>query len=94
VRDDLKHIGDWLNARPDRPLFFIIGTHCDLDSEFASLTADKSGDYLDKFRKLPIVMELVARGGGAQKAKVVLGSMKTIHDTEALVYQLFMQVKL
>ncbi len=36
--------------------------------------------------------ELVARGGGGQDVKVVLGSMKTLQDTEALVYQIFMQV--
>lgn len=92
VRDDLRHIGGWLEARTPRPLFFIVGTHCDLDTEFAGLSADKIGDYVDKFRKLPIVSELVARGGGAGQAKVVLGSMKSVEDTEALVYQIFMQV--
>jgi len=92
VRDDLRHIGGWLEARAPRPRFFIIGTHCDFDSEFVGLSADKIGDYVDKFRKLPIVSELVARGGGAQQAKVVLGSMKSVQDTEALVYQIFMQV--
>lgn len=92
VRDDLRHIGGWLDARTSRPRFFIIGTHCDLDSGFAALSQDRIGDYVDKFRKLPIVGELVARGGGGQVAKVVIGSMKTIPDTEALVYQLFMQV--
>lgn len=92
VRDDLKHIGGWLEARTPRPRFFIIGTHCDFDAEFNSMSAGKIGDYVDKFRRLPIVTELVARGGGAQQAKVVLGSMKTVQDTEALVYQVFMQV--
>lgn len=92
VRDDLKHIGGWLEARNPRPRFFIIGTHCDFDAEFYSMSADKIGDYVDNFRRLPIVTELVARAGGGQQAKVVLGSMKTIHDTEALVYQVFMQV--
>jgi hypothetical protein len=93
VSDDLHHIGSWLDARrSSRPQFFIIGTHCDLDREFRTLTADKVGDYVDKFRKLPIICELVARGGGAHQAKVVLGSMATLHDTELLVYQVFMQV--
>jgi hypothetical protein len=92
VRDDLRHIGSWLEARSSRPSFFIIGTHCDLDSEFAGLSADTIGDYVDKFRRLLVVTELVARAGGAHQAKVVLGSMKTIQDTEALVYQIFMQV--
>lgn len=92
VRDDLKHLGGWLETRPTRPLFFIIGTHCDFDAEFCSTSADKIGDYVDNFRRLPIVTELVTRAGGGQQAKVVLGSMKTTQDTEALVYQVFMQV--
>ncbi|WP_448481932.1 hypothetical protein [Pseudoxanthomonas mexicana] len=92
VRDDLRHIGGWLDARQQRPKFFVIGTHCDFDAEFVSLSADRIGDYVDRFRRLPIVSELVGRGGGAQQAKVVLGSLKTVADTEALVYQIFMQV--
>ena len=93
ARDDLKHISDWLKARAPRPDFFIIGTHCDFDLEFAKLSDNKIGDYVDKFRKLSIMTELVARGGGTQQTKVVLGSMKTLQGTEALVYQIFMQVK-
>lgn len=95
VRDDLRHIEGWLKereGRASRPRFFIIGTHCDFDSEFLGLSFDKIGDYIDKFRKLPIVSELVARGGGTQQAKVVLGSMKSVQDTEALVHQIFKQV--
>lgn len=90
--EDLAHIGTWLESRKSRPLFFIIGTHCDLDVEFCSLTDDRIGDYVDRFRRLPIVMDLVAHGGGSQQAKVVLGSMKTVRDTEALVYEIFRQV--
>lgn len=92
VREDLRHISGWLIARNPRPRFIIIGTHCDLDTEFHSLSPDKIGDYVDKFRRLPVVGELVARAGGAQQVKVALGSMKTVHGTEALVYQVFMQV--
>lgn len=92
VRDDLRHIGGWLEARSPRPRFFIIGTHCDFDSEFATF-ADRMGDYVDKFRTLPIVSELVAHGGGSKETKVILGSMKSEQDTEALVYQIFLQVK-
>jgi energy-coupling factor transporter ATP-binding protein EcfA2 len=92
VRDDLRHISGWLETCKSRPRFFIIGTHCDFDSEFTTLSADRLGDYVDKFRKLPIVAELVARAGGAQQTKVVLGSMKSLQDTEMLVYQIFIQV--
>ncbi|MDD2273245.1 MAG: GTPase domain-containing protein [Desulfuromonadaceae bacterium] len=96
VREDLRHIGGWLKGLKDksaaRPRFFIIGTHCDLDNEFAAF-ADRLGDYADKFQTLPIVSELVAHGGGSKETKVILGSMKTVQDTEALVYKIFMQVK-
>lgn len=92
VRDDMRHIGGWLETRRSRPHFFIIGTHCDFDSEFLSTSPENIGDYVDKFRRLPVVTEIVARGGGAQQAKVVLGSMKTVQTTEALVYKIFMQV--
>lgn len=92
VRDDLRHIAGWLEERKPRPTFFIIGTHCDLDQEFSTISAEKFGEYVDKFRRLPIVSELVAHGGGTQQVKVVLGSMKTVQDTEKLIYQIFMQV--
>lgn len=92
VRDDLRHIGEWLGQRPQRPPFFIVGTHCDKDPDFIGLTADKFGDYVDRFRHLQIVSELVRCAGGTRQARVVLGSMKTTRDTEALVYQIFVQV--
>lgn len=92
VRDDLHHIGEWLKQRDPRPRLFIIGTHCDLDAGFKNVSPEEIGNYVDQFRKLPIVGELVARAGGAQEAKVVLGSMKTTEDTEALVHEVFMQI--
>ena len=92
VRNDLRHIGGWLEQRSPRPFFFIIGTHCDLDPEFCSLSPKTEGNYVDKFRRLPLVSELVARAGGAQQVKLVLGSMRTIKDTEALVFKVFTQV--
>lgn len=90
VLADIKQIAGWRKNNP--PRLFIIGTHCDLDSEFATLDPNKKGDYKDKFRRLPIVNELELRAGGAQQPIVVLGSMKTDQDTEALVYEIFKQV--
>lgn len=92
VRDDLRHIGGWLETSKTRPPFFIIGTHCDLDPNFSKISLESMGDYLDNFRKLPIVSEIVIRGGGAVQTKVFLGSFKTVQETEALVFQIFNQV--
>jgi hypothetical protein len=92
VREDLKHIHSWRKEATSPPRLFIIGTHCDLDPKFAGQSAPDFGNYVDKFQNLDTVMELVAQGGGTQQVKIVLGSMKSVETTEALVYQTFMQV--
>lgn len=92
IRDDIKHIGEWLASAKQRPEFFIIGTHCDLDDGFSSLKEDQIGDYVDTFSKLPLMREIFLRVGGAAQMKVALGSMKTIEHTEALVYNIFAQM--
>ena len=94
VRDDVKHIGEWLDARSPRPQLFVIGTHCDLDEEYQSLSDHSVGNYLDNFRKLPIMTEVVLRGGGANDVKVSLGSLKTKEETEKLVIKIFNQARL
>lgn len=94
VRGDMKQIGMWLEEKEPSPLFFIIGTHCDLtDPDLTTLKEDKRGDYIDKVRALPIIQDVVQRGGGARRAKVVLGSMKSYQETQALVYEIFHQVQ-
>lgn len=92
VRNDLRHIGAWLEEKKDRrPKFFIIGTHCDLDPKFIDPSDNKHGNYHDSFVQLPIVTELLARSGGTQQTKVVLGSMETLARTEALAFKIFEQ---
>lgn len=92
VRKDVQHISEWLDEREkqsSRPDFFIIGTHCDLDPEFRSASPETRGNYFDKFLRLQIVDELITLSGGARQANVVLGSMKTLEDTQELVWQIF-----
>jgi hypothetical protein len=83
VRSDLRHIGGWIDARPRHPCFLIVGTHCDLDSNF---DPDRLAAYVDAFRRLLVVKELISLAGGETSAKVVLGSLKTEESTEILVY--------
>jgi GTPase SAR1 family protein len=95
VRKDMKHIGAWLAERNPRPQFFIVGTHCDLtDPDFTKLPNNKVGEYADKVSRLPAIEDAVRRGGGGQNAKIILGSMKSLPETEALVYRLFTEVSL
>lgn len=93
TRADMKHIKQWLEARgKSRPHFVIVGTHCDLDKKFATISDDKAGDYVDGFRKLPIMSELMALGGGTYLTKLALGSLSTHDGAERLVQQTFSQI--
>lgn len=89
ITADLKHISTWLESRSPHPLFFMVGTHCDLDPEYYQLLAEKRGDkYFDEFKKLPVIKEAIIRMGGGQKTEIVLGSMKSVEETQALVFQI------
>ena len=92
VRNDIKHISSWLKEHTEQPDFFIIGTHCDLDDEFATLTPSNKGNYYDKFRHLQIIKELIWLSE-AKNPKVVIGSLKNKKYAEELVCNIFKQVK-
>jgi len=93
IKADLNHISEWMEERSPRPDLFLIGTHCDLDQEYNTLTEDKVGDYQDRFSKLPIMRDLICRCGGKELSKIILGSLKTQDKTEKLVYYIFSQAK-
>jgi hypothetical protein len=73
------------------PAFYLVGTHCDLHRDFAILTADKIGDYNDRFRELDVMKTLVLLAGGKSSVRVVLGSMSSEEYTESLAYSIFSQ---
>jgi len=93
VRSDFNIIKDWVDELEvkERPTFYIIGTHCDLDILYSKLPEKNKAAYIDKFQLLPIIVDLRCLGG---VDKVILGSMKTLEYTEALVYAIFKQVTL
>ena len=95
VRRDMKQIEMWLKDQSSLPrLFFIIGTHGDLaNPDLTTLPENEQGNYQDRIRALPIIQECVQRAGGGHNTKVVLGSMKSPRETEALVFGIFSQVE-
>ena len=95
VRRDMKQIEMWLKDQASLPrLFFIIGTHGDLaNPDLTTLPENEQGNYQDRIRALPIIQECVQRAGGSHNTKVVLGSMKSKEETEALVFGIFSQVE-
>ena len=95
VRRDMKQIEMWLKDQSSLPrLFFIIGTYGDLaNPDLTTLPENEQGNYQDSIRALPIIQECVQRAGGSHNTKVVLGSMKSKGETEALVFGIFSQVE-
>tara|TARA_R110002020_G_scaffold37705_5_gene113692 strand:+ start:10936 stop:11616 length:681 start_codon:yes stop_codon:yes gene_type:complete len=85
---DLKHLGDWLEGTKRRPRLFIIGTHCDLDEKFKRLSPANKGDYLDEFTRNSVVRQLISHGGGQAQATVLLGSLKSEAECEAVVHDI------
>lgn len=96
VRKDMKQIAGWLaERRPPAPVF-LIGTHGDLTNPDLTTIPDNAlGDYLDRVRALPVIKEceLRARAGGSRKVTVVLGSLNSLENTEALVFNIFSQLQ-
>lgn len=90
AKADMRHIRDWLDSRSPATLF-IIGTHCDLDPLYSEVTDCTRGDYMDRFRQLQVIEELVNMGGGPKRVKVVIGEMKTRNGIEELAYSIFSQ---
>ncbi len=94
VEADMWQIGGWLQDNPKDDPFFIIGTHCDLTKpDLTKLPEDQIGDYKDRVYKMPIIQKIVQLGGGKNKVRVVLGSLKWKRDTEKLVFQIFSEIQ-
>ena len=94
VEADMWQIGGWLQENPKDDPFFIIGTHCDLTKpDLTKLPEDQIGDYQDRVYKMPIIQKIVQLGGGKNKVRVVLGSLKWKRDTEKLVFQIFSEIQ-
>ena len=92
VLSDAQHIKDWLKGRKPRPVLCVVGTHCDNDPSFAGQFDNCHGDYVRSFLYRRVVHRLLMECGGLGQAKLVIGSMKTVHSTEELVFDVFRQV--
>ncbi len=91
--EDLKQIQGWIKESKRRKQFFIVGNHWSSDPEFKSLGADQMGNYIDRFRALPVVKTMTQLAGGAATVKVALGSLATEGDADVLITRIFKQVE-
>lgn len=91
--DDLKQIQDWIKESKSKKQFFIVGNHWKPDPEFDNLAADQMGNYVDRFRALPVVKKMTQLAGGAATVKVALGSLATEGDADYLITRIFQQVE-
>lgn len=93
AEDDLRQIQGWLKECDSKKQFFIVGNHWDSDPDFKNLTPDQMGDYVDRFRLLPVVKKMTQLAGGAATVKVALGSLATERDSDILITAIFRQVE-
>lgn len=93
VEDDLRQIQDWIKECKSKKQFFIVGNHWDTDPGFKNLTPSQMGDYVDRFRALPVVKKMTQLAGGTAKVKVALGSLATEKDSDTLITTIFRQVE-
>ena len=91
--DDLKQIQGWIKDSKTRKQFFIVGNHWSSDPEFRDLAADQMGNYVDRFRALPVVKKMTQLAGGAATVKVALGSLETESNANFLITRIFQQVE-
>lgn len=93
AEDDLRQVQGWIKEFNSKKQFFIVGNHWDSDPEFKNLTPDQMGNYVDRFRALPIVKKMTQLAGGAATVKVALGSLATERDADTLITAIFRQVE-
>ena len=85
AEDDLRQIQGWIKECNSKKQFFIVGNHWDTDPDFKNLTSSQMGDYLNRFRELPVVKKMTQLAGGAATVKVALGSLATEKDSDTLI---------
>ena len=47
------------------------------------------GNYIDRFKALPVVKKMTLLAGGSATVKVALGSLATEKDSEILIKEIF-----
>jgi len=94
--EDLGQIQGWLKDSKAEKQFFIVGNHWNSDPEFKNLTDETMGNYVDRFRALPVVKTMTRRAsesGKVKTVKVALGSLATERDADYLITMIFKQVE-
>ena len=92
MKADASQMRKWLKKRgDDRPLVYLIGTHCDLDDDFDKVEDEEAVEYyLDTFGDNPAIKD------AARKTKadaVILGSLIDEARARGLVFQLFQHIE-
>ncbi|NJN24022.1 MAG: GTPase domain-containing protein [Acaryochloridaceae cyanobacterium RL_2_7] len=93
AEDDLRQIQGWIKECSTEKQFFIVGNHWDTDPDFKNLTSSQMGDYVDRFRALPVVKKMTQLAGGTATVKIALGSLATERDSDTLITTIFRQVE-
>ena len=71
------------------PKVVIVGTHADLDERFKPSSRES---LEEAFEQNASIREIATQFGGTEQTLIILGSLKTLDDSQRLVYALFKQL--
>lgn len=89
IREDAEMIEGWIREREKPPTIAIVGTHADCDERFLSASRKELENL---FEQNDEIRRLVVLFGGSQRTLVLLGSLKTLDDSERLAFALLSQL--
>jgi len=91
IKKDAEQIKLWMNdKKKDYPTVLLIGTFCDKDPEYISLTPSTRGTYQDKFMKLERVKQIV---NFVNPEWWIFGSMENLQSTEEIAARIFKAIQ-
>lgn len=92
VEHDIRHIADWMASKnEDRPILFLIATHCDLIRGYAKASEKKKQELADMIWNREDMREITLIAGGDKFVRRVAGSLVNLDGCEALGISFFNQ---
>ncbi len=91
VHQDLGQIDIWFKENMShKPVYFLVGTHCDFISGYLEIPLKNRASFSDKLIQTAAARNLKLH---VDAPRILLGSMEDLQNTEELVYRLFYQIE-
>lgn len=92
IINEIRHIRSWISESSQNKKIYILTTYADYIDKF-NASDDIRDKFIESFRNLPSVRNLILHAGGGDSTRLIVGSMVDTGETESLIYNLFMEIK-